>query len=62
MKIINTILEFISTIFSFFKSKSVEKKEEKRQEQTDKVETFHKETIKNIERGKIDAINEKLKF
>jgi hypothetical protein len=62
MKIINTILEFISTIFSFFKSKSVEKKEEKRQEQKDKVETFHKETIKNIEKGKIDAINEKLKF
>lgn len=62
MKIINTILEFISTIFSFFKSKSVEKKEEKRQEQTEKVETFHKETVKNIEKGKIDAINEKLKF
>jgi hypothetical protein len=62
MKIINTILEFISTIFSFFKSKSVEKKEEKRQEQTEKVETFHKEIVKNIEKGKIDAINEKLKF
>jgi len=62
MKFIKSIFEFLSTILVFFKGKSLEKKEEKRKEQIKEVETFHKDTVKTVEKGKIDDINNKLRF
>lgn len=62
MKFIKSIFEFFSTLLLLFKGKSVEKKEEQRKEQIKQVETFHKDTVKNIEKGKIDDINKKLRF
>lgn len=62
MKYLRYLLDFFSTIAGFFKGKSLEKKQEQRVEQVEKVESFKKETVRDVERGKIDAINEKLKF
>ena len=54
-----SFLQYLKDIFMYLTNSKQKKIHEK---ETEKVTEFKKETEKNVKKGEIDAINEKLKF
>ena len=62
MKILSSILSIFSLIKELIIVIAAKMRQAQRKKEIKKVEEFKKETVKEVEKGEIDKINEKLKF
>jgi hypothetical protein len=62
MKILSSIISFFSLIKELIIVIAAKMRQAQRKKEIKKVEEFKKETVKEVEKGEIDKINEKLKF